>query len=43
MIGQGFVQPAHRGLFTVVDRVADVLPALALQPEPAVQPETKWL
>jgi uncharacterized protein (TIGR00730 family) len=43
MIGQGFVQPAHRGLFTVVDRVADVLPALARQPEPAVRPETKWL
>jgi uncharacterized protein (TIGR00730 family) len=43
MIAQGFAQPAHRKLFTVVTRIEDVLPALALQPEPMIEPETKWL
>ncbi|HYG90539.1 MAG TPA: TIGR00730 family Rossman fold protein [Azospirillum sp.] len=43
MITRGFCQPAHRGLFTVVDRVEDVFEALKREPEPAVPPETKWL
>lgn len=43
MIERGFCQPAHRALFTVVDKVEDVFEALRRQPEPAVPPETKWL
>ncbi|EWY37129.1 lysine decarboxylase [Skermanella stibiiresistens SB22] len=43
MIAEGFAQPAHRKLFTVVTRVEDVLPALSAQPEPTIDPETKWL
>ena len=43
MIAQGFAQPAHRKLFTVVDRIEDVLPALSAEPEPVISPDTKWL
>ena len=43
MIAQGFAQPAHRKLFSVVTRVEDVMPALSRQPEPVIKPETKWL
>ncbi len=43
MITQGFCQPAHRRLFTVVNRVEDVFDALNREPEPMVSPETKWL
>jgi len=43
MIAQGFAQPAHRRLFTVVNRIDEVLPALARQPESVIEPETKWL
>ncbi|UEM20165.1 TIGR00730 family Rossman fold protein [Skermanella mucosa] len=43
MIAQGFAQPGHRKLFTVVNRVEDVMPALSRQPESVIKPETKWL
>ncbi len=41
VIGEGFARPDARTLFTVVDGAADVLPALATLPEPAIrgQPE----
>jgi hypothetical protein len=42
MIAEGFVQPAHRRLFGVVERVEDVLPTLEAMPAPAFGPETKW-
>ncbi|WP_029010194.1 TIGR00730 family Rossman fold protein [Azospirillum halopraeferens] len=40
MTDAGFCRPENRGLFTVVDSVADVWDALARQPEPAVPPAT---
>lgn len=43
MIAEGFAQPAHRNLFAVVNRVEDVPAALERQPEPTVEPETKWM
>lgn len=43
MVAIGFCQPAHRRLFTVVDRVDAVYEALAAEPEPSLPPETKWL
>lgn len=43
MIESGFVQPAHRRLFSVVNRVEDVFDALRRLPEPAMAPETKFL
>jgi uncharacterized protein (TIGR00730 family) len=43
IIGRGFLQPGHRTLFSVVDRVEDVLEALSRAPEPVVPLETKWL
>ena len=43
MIAQGFAHPAHRKLFTVVNRIEDILPALSAQPEPVISPDTKWL
>ncbi|MSP49344.1 MAG: TIGR00730 family Rossman fold protein [Alphaproteobacteria bacterium] len=42
MIEDGFVQPAHRRLFGVVDKVEDVIPALEAMPSPAFGPEVKW-
>ena len=42
MIKEGFVQPAHRRLFGVVDKVEDVIPALEAMPAPAFSPEVKW-
>lgn len=42
MITEGFVQPAHRRLFGVVDKVEDVIPALEAMPAPAFGPDVKW-
>ena len=42
MISEGFVQPAHRRLFGVVDKVEDVIPALEAMPAPAFSPDVKW-
>ena len=42
MINEGFVQPAHRRLFGVVDKVEDVIPALEAMPAPAFSPDVKW-
>jgi uncharacterized protein (TIGR00730 family) len=42
MIRDGFVQPAHRRLFGVVDKVEDVIPALEAMPAPAFSPDVKW-
>lgn len=42
MIKEGFVQPAHRRLFGVVDKVEDVIPALEAMPAPAFSPDVKW-
>ncbi len=42
MIKEGFVQPAHRRLFGVVDKVDDVIPALEAMPAPAFSPDVKW-
>ncbi|MGP1393951.1 MAG: TIGR00730 family Rossman fold protein [Inquilinaceae bacterium] len=43
MIREGFAQPAHRQLYRLVHGIDDVLPALALAPEPMIAPQTKWL
>jgi len=43
MIDSGFVQPAHRGSYAVVSSVAEVPAALARAPEPAIDPESKWM
>lgn len=42
MIKEGFVQPAHRRLFGVVDKVEDVIPALEAMPAPAFGADVKW-
>lgn len=39
----GFCRPEHRRLFTVVDNVPDALEALKKAPEPAIDPQAKWL
>ena len=39
----GYTQPAHRALFSVVGGVDAVLPALEREPEPTLDPATKWL
>ncbi len=43
MVAQGFAQPAHRALFTVVDDVDGVFAALAHEPEPAMKIPTQKL
>ncbi|GAA4251601.1 TIGR00730 family Rossman fold protein [Azospirillum formosense] len=42
-VAQGFTQPAHRALYTVVDDVDDVFAALAYEPEPALKIPTQKL
>jgi hypothetical protein len=42
MIEHGFARPQHRRMFRLVDTVDDVLPALALAPEPMIAPQAKW-
>ncbi len=42
MIKEGFVQPAHRRLFGIVDKVEDVIPTLEAMPAPAFSPDVKW-
>ena len=43
MIGAGFARPEHLRLFRVVDAVESVFEALALEPEPAIEPQAKWM
>jgi uncharacterized protein (TIGR00730 family) len=43
MIEAGFVRPEHRRLMRVVGAVADVPAALAVAPEPQIDPKTKWM
>lgn len=43
MIAEGFAREQHRRLFRFVDSVDDVFPALALAPEPVIEPQAKWL
>ena len=43
MIQAGFVRPEHKNLFSVVDSVGAVLPALEREPTPVIEPQTKWL
>lgn len=43
MVAQGFTQPAHRALFTVVDDVDGVFAALAHEPEPMLKIPTQKL
>ncbi len=43
MIGSGFARPEHRNLFRVVDAVEAVFDALALEPEPVIEPQAKWM
>ena len=43
MVAQGFAQPAHLALFTVVDDVDGVFAALAHEPEPAMKIPTQKL
>ena len=43
MIGSGFARPEHRALFRVVDDVEAVFDALALEPEPVIEPQAKWM
>ena len=43
MIRAGFARPEHRRLFRVVDAVEAVFEALALEPEPVIEPQAKWM
>ncbi len=43
MIGAGFAQTAHLNLFSVVDDVDEIFDALALEPEPVIAPQAKWM
>jgi len=43
MISAGFARPEHRRLFRVVDAVEAVFEALALEPEPVIEPQAKWM
>ena len=43
MIGAGFARPEHRKLFRIVDSVEEVFDALALEPEPVIEPQAKWM
>lgn len=43
VIRMGFARPEHRRMFQVVNRVSAVLEVLERQPEPTIEPETKWM
>lgn len=43
MIDRGFARPEHLNLFRVVDDVDQVFDALALAPEPVIEPQAKWM
>lgn len=43
LIAEGFTREQHRRLFRVVDTVDDVPTALALAPEPMIEPMARWL
>ena len=43
IVAAGFAQPQHRRLFAVADSVPAAIAALDREPEPAVEPELKWL
>lgn len=43
MIAAGFCQPGHKNLYRLVPSVEAVFDALALAPEPIVEPQSKWL
>ncbi|HYH19339.1 MAG TPA: TIGR00730 family Rossman fold protein [Azospirillum sp.] len=43
MVDEGFCREEHRALFRVVNRVEDVFTALAHEPEPRVETETRRL
>ncbi|MEO3433730.1 TIGR00730 family Rossman fold protein [Inquilinus sp. CAU 1745] len=43
MIKEGFGRPEHRKLYRVAPGVEEVFAALALAPEPVIEPQAKWL
>jgi uncharacterized protein (TIGR00730 family) len=43
LVDSAFARPENRKLFTVVEGVADVLPALAASPEPTGDVQAKWM
>lgn len=43
MIEAGFCRPGHKGLYRLVPSVDAVFEALAMAPEPIVEPQSKWL
>lgn len=43
MIGAGFARSEHLNLFRVVADVDDIFDALALEPEPMIAPQAKWM
>ncbi len=43
MIASGFARTEHLNLFRVVDDVDAVFDALALEPEPIIEPQAKWM
>ncbi len=43
VIAGGYAGPESRRLFTMVDRVADVFPALAEAPEPMLESRKRWI
>lgn len=43
MIDSGFARTEHLSLFRVVDDVDAVFDALALEPEPVIEPQAKWM
>ncbi|MEM1401179.1 MAG: TIGR00730 family Rossman fold protein, partial [Pseudomonadota bacterium] len=42
IIDSGFAKPAHRDLYTVVDTIDQVIPALYAAPQPVIDPKLKW-
>ncbi len=43
LIATGFAREQNRRLYRFVDTVDDVFTALAMAPEPMIEPQTKWL
>lgn len=43
MIDAGFARPEHRKLYRLVRDVDQVFEALAMAPEPVIEPQSKWL
>lgn len=43
IIHEGFAHPDHRNLYTVVDSIDMLIPALEMEPASIVEPDLKWM